>query len=250
MRAIAVLDDDQRDLALSLRLLEGALNAMADQAEAERPAVEGYSSPEALIGALQAGRLYDVFFLDIVMDRLSGLDVARAIHALSDRPYSLVFTTNSADFALEAFNVSAVDYLLKPLDDEKIRRALGRCHIFRAAAPHTITLTWNKTNYRIVRDDITYIESYAHVCVFHADQRQYSAYMTMDNAMRLVSDRAFIRCHKSYIVNLRHIRTINGSELILTDGAVIPVSRSMRRQIQGLYDDYLINCVWERRRDD
>lgn len=240
MPGIAVCDDNPSDLAHMQALLRES-GVAADAAL--------YSSGEALLDAVRGGASYGVYFIDVVMDGLSGIETARQLNQISPRNFDLVFTTNSADFALDAFGVSAVDYLLKPIDPEKLQRAVARCQNL-AALPECITLSKNKKDYRIVKAEIVYIESYAHSCVFHTNDSEFSASVAIGAVLPQLNDAAFVRCHKSYIVNLAYVRKMNGDHLLLRNGTVIPTGRSMRKQLYALYDEYLIRKVWEKRRSD
>lgn len=247
---IAICDDNPEDLARIESLLREETGAMTDGLDRSADLIlDGYSSGDALVAAVRAGASYEAYFIDVMMEGLSGIETARQLNQLSGRSFDLVFTTNSADFALDAFGVSAVDYLLKPIDADKLRRALARCRNL-AALPECITIPKNKRNYRIVKQEITYIESFGHTCVFHMGSREMTAYMTMDAALSLVCDNTFVRCHKSYIVSLAHVQSIGGDYLLLRDGASVPVGRAMRKQFHELYDEYLIHRVWEKRRSD
>ena len=240
MAKIAVCDDNPSDLAR----MQSLLRETGVAADAEL-----YSSGEALIDAVRRGAGYDVYFVDVVMGGLSGIETARQLNQLSPRSFDLVFTTNSVDFALDAFGVSAIDYLLKPIDPEKLQRAVARCRNL-AVLPECITLSKNKKDYRIVKSEIVYIESYAHVCVFHTNDSEFSANIAISAVLPQLNDAAFARCHKSYIVNLAYVQKINGDYLLLRNGSVIPTGRSMRKQLHALYDEDLIRRVWEKRRSD
>lgn len=247
---IAICDDNPADLARMEALLREENGAMTDGLDRSADLIlDGYPSGDALIAAVREGAGYEAYFIDVMMEGLSGIETAQKLNQISGRSFDLVFTTNSADFALDAFGVSAVDYLLKPIDAQKLRRALSRCRNL-AALPECVTITKNKRSYRIAKQEITFIESYGHTCVFHMGSRELTAYMTMEAALSLVSDNTFVRCHKSYIVSLAHVQSIGGDSLLLRDGASVPIGRAMRKQFHERYDEYLIHRVWEKRRSD
>jgi len=248
---IAVCDDNPDDLFLMKSLLVQELGAMDDCMgdSDDTVVIDTFRSGEELISQIENGTSYAAFFIDIMMDKLTGIETAQRLQQINGQDFDLVFTTLSTEFALDAFSVSAIDYLLKPIDENKLRRALSRCRSL-TTAPECITITKNKRSFRIVKREISHIESFAHVCVFHVNGAEQSTYMSMDSVIQLVNDSSFLRCHRSFIVNLAHIQSINGDYLTLDDNTTIPIGRAMRKQMHNLYDEFLIHKIWEKRRSD
>ena len=192
----------------------------------------------------------DFILADIRMPGCDGLTLLQRLRqAGCTAMFAIVSGYAEFSYAQEAIRLGACGYLLKPIDPEKLQRAVARCRNL-AVLPECITLSKNKKDYRIVKSEIVYIESYAHVCVFHTNDSEFSANIAISAVLPQLNDAAFARCHKSYIVNLAYVQKINVDYLLLRNGSVIPTGRSMRKQLHALYDEYLIRRVWEKRRSD
>lgn len=199
--------------------------------------------------ALEARRVLgeqqvDAMFLDINMPDITGMDFVRT---LPDPPL-VVFTTAYSEFAVEGFRVNAVDYLLKPfgLADflaaaEKLRQWLDRPAVPEpAAVVQQDDALFFKTDYRTVRvrtEDIRYIEGMSeYVKVWLTDT---SVPLIVLVRLKSLEDRLpagrFMRVHRSYIINLSHIREVSREGISLDNGTLIPVGDSYRQ----VFKDFL-----------
>jgi len=174
----------------------------------------------------------NVIFLDINMPKLDGLTFSKVINTLPVKPV-LVFITAYREHALEAFEVSAFDYILKPYSQTRIADTLQRLENSTAVRLHNdkITLWKNEKLYVLDADDIYYCEAHKHeVYVYTKDKRFVVASSISDFHKKLRQD-CFFRCHRSYIVNIDKITEIipwfNNTYMLKLKGldAEIPVSR-------------------------
>ncbi|HEY9227297.1 MAG TPA: LytTR family DNA-binding domain-containing protein [Gemmatimonadaceae bacterium] len=242
----AIIADDE---ALSRRLVHQLLERHADVTVVAECG-DGESAREAI-----ASERPDVVFLDIRMPVESGLDVARARDA-NDAPL-IVFVTAYESFALPAFDAAAVDYLTKPLNEERFDAALDRVRerlrmkddaeqYHRIAAdggvkrypPHLIARTGTR-DVIIPIDTVDYIEAddvYAAVIV---RGRRHLVRSPLDTLEKTLDPTVFARVHRSYIVRLDRVievrrDKVNGPSLVMRDGVVVPVSRRRRGVIETL----------------
>ena len=183
----------------------------------------------------------DALLVDINMPDITGMDFVRT---LPDPPL-VVFTTAYSEFAVEGFRVNAVDYLLKPfgLADflaaaEKLRKRLDRPAVPEpAAVVQQDDALFFKTDYRTVRvrtEDIRYIEGMSeYVKVWLTDS---SVPLIVLVRLKSLEDRLpagrFMRVHRSYIINLSHIREVSREGISLDDGTLIPVGDSYRQDFK------------------
>jgi len=174
----------------------------------------------------------NVIFLDINMPKLDGLTFSKVINTLPVKPV-LVFITAYREHALEAFEVSAFDYILKPYSQTRIADTLQRLENSTAVRLHNdkLTLWKNEILYVLDADDIYYCEAHKHeVYVYTKDKRFVVASSISDFHKKLRQD-CFFRCHRSYIVNIDKITEIipwfNNTYMLKLKGldAEIPVSR-------------------------
>ncbi|MCW3807018.1 LytR/AlgR family response regulator transcription factor [Plebeiibacterium marinum] len=180
----------------------------------------------------------DLIFLDINMPEISGLDFAKTIN----RNIKVIFTTAYRDYAVEGFDLKAVDYLLKPISFERLLQALNKFTeenmvVQSANSPDYIE---EKNDFIFVRSDrkmvrinfydIAYIESLSDYIKIHLDQQIVITRETISNIEIKLPSGAFIRTHRSYIVALDKITSFT-NEYVEIDTKMIPVSRSYKTEV-------------------
>ncbi|GAC1513851.1 MAG: LytTR family DNA-binding domain-containing protein [Pseudarthrobacter sp.] len=172
----------------------------------------------------------DAVFLDIHMPAVSGLDVALTI-ARSTRKPAVVFVTADEDCALEAFELAAVDYLLKPIRAERLARSVGRIsELLRdgGAVPEMITVDQGGTTRMIRRDDVTYVQAQGDYARLHTADASYLIRVPLADLEQQWADAGFIRTHRSYLVALKHVSSMKlaaDKPSVSVAGASLPISR-------------------------
>jgi len=239
----AIVADDE---ALSRRLVHQMLERHAD-VTVVADCADGAAASEAIETLAP-----DVVFLDIRMPVESGLDVAR--HRDPSSGPLVVFVTAYDKFALPAFETDAVDYLTKPLTEDRFDAALNRVRerlrlrrLAAAASSHEAGETRAPITHLVSRvgsrdviiplETIDYIEADDVYAAVLADGRRYLVRTALDALERALDPAVFARIHRSYIVRLdrvREIRRVNGAEVVLSDGHVLPVSRRRRPTLEAL----------------
>jgi DNA-binding LytR/AlgR family response regulator len=185
------------------------------------------SGTEAL-RALSTGTV-DAVFLDIHMPAVSGLDIARAI-STSSHPPAVVFVTADEEHALAAFELAAVDYLLKPVRAERLARSVGRISELRdgGAAPEMITVDQGGTTRMIRRDDVTYVQAQGDYARLHTADASYLIRVPLADLEQQWAEAGFIRTHRSYLVALKHVTSMKlaaDGPCVTVAGASLPISR-------------------------
>ena len=192
----------------------------------------------------------DIIFLDIQMDDGNGFDLIDVIKI--DLPH-IIFTTAFDEFALRAFQVNAIDYLLKPIDPERLVEAVKRTEnlILPAAAANYKNLMSNErisvntlagTEF-IKVDDITFIEADGSYSVINLlDKNKMIISKNVKHfAEKLQENPHFIRPHKSYLVNARHVDALvkdGNSFLKMYNGKLIPIARGQKNEISAFMSDF------------
>ncbi|RYC68768.1 LytR/AlgR family response regulator transcription factor [Spirosoma sordidisoli] len=173
----------------------------------------------------------DLIFLDILMPDLSGTDFARSIAPLQK---SIIFTTAFSDYAVEGFNLQALDYLLKPIEYGRFLQACNRAYAQLMTQRGALSSIFVKDGYDWIRvnlDEILYIHSDTNLLFIHEQNRLISTRMTITDMLATLPNDQFIRIHKSYIVALKAIRRIERHQL--TVGTVtIPLAGSYRDMVE------------------
>ena len=178
----------------------------------------------------------DAIFIDINMPDLNGMEFVKSLQ----HPPLVVFTTAYQEYAVEGFKVDAIDYLLKPFGmgdimqaADKVKRQYDLLHAASVAPVDKDETIFLKSDYRVVRiqiRDIIYIEGMSEYLRIHLSDG--SKPITVLLSMKKIEERLagfdFMRIHKSYIVNLRHITEINRSRIVLDCGLDLPIGDSYR----------------------
>ncbi|WP_127794739.1 LytTR family DNA-binding domain-containing protein [Agromyces sp. LHK192] len=180
----------------------------------------------------------DAAFLDIHMPGLTGFDLARALQRF-DRAPALVFVTADEEGALEAFDLAAVDYLLKPVRTERLQRSVGRVvealgapapTPSTAPQPELIAVTLGGTTRMIRRDDVRYVQAQGDYARLHTEEASFLVRVPMADLERQWADAGFVRIHRSYLVALGHVTRVRlGGDhaSVSVGGAELPVSRRL-----------------------
>lgn len=231
MYDIAICDDDAVFAADFQRQLAGALDKRGVQA-----GLTVFSQPEALLAAVESGKEYALLFLDVVFSRTEqGIRLAGTLRQ-KQCPAAVVFMSTYADFAVASYDVEALYYLTKPVDDEKLGAALDR--FLRRDQPVRLRFASAQGVFYVATTDVLYFEIYSHQIVVHkTDGTSDSCVGTLKELESHLPAGTFVRPHRSYLVNLDHIYKIVRYRLRLTSGDEIPVSRNLYQQVQRAFVD-------------
>jgi DNA-binding LytR/AlgR family response regulator len=175
----------------------------------------------------------DLLFLDINMPSLSGIDFYKSV----EQETMVIFTTAYSEFAVEGFNLNAVDYLLKPYTFERFEKAVSKANDYFNFNSQTDNLKdqylFIRADYSLIKIatiDIIYIEGLDDYIKIHLqDQKSVVARMTMKGIMEKLSAKNFIRVHRSFIVAFNRIRNVR-NKVIFLDGIEISIGNSFEKE--------------------
>ena len=178
----------------------------------------------------------DALFVDINMPDLNGLDFVKSLST----PLLVVFTTAYSEFALEGYKVNAIDYLLKPfgLDDfiraaQKVKKQYELMNAVSVSVVDMDDAIFFKTEYKIVRVDIKqimYVESMSEYLKIHLvdEPKPIIVLLSMKKIEERLPMNSFMRVHRSYIINLKMIKEVNKSRIIMNSDTYIPIGDNYR----------------------
>lgn len=217
------LCDDSREARQTLRWsLERLLEKRAIQSQ-----IYEFSSGEGLLSWQEKheGEL-DLAFLDIEMQALNGMDTARALRQ-ADANLQLVFVTGYADYVYDGYGVGALGYVLKPAQEPQLDDILTRAlaALYRSANEVYICRSGDSF-YRIPRVNILYFASDRRQIQCVTPQQIHTFYGKLDEVERELADSRFVRIHQRYLVHAPAVERVDGGEVTLRGGTVLPVSRS------------------------
>ena len=231
MYQIAICDDRREDRAHLQTLLRQVLRDRHIEAE-----LTLYPGAGALLQDLAGGRgPYDLYLLDILMGEENGMELARALRERGDQG-RLVFITSSRDYAVDGFEIGADNYLLKPVTAEKLSQAMARLLKSR----NTVTF-YAETGglLPLPADTILWAEAFSHTICLHTTAKSVSVRGPLEDARQRLAAYGFVRCHRSYLVNLAYVAEIGRREVLLTDGSRVPVSRGGAQALQEALMHYV-----------
>ena len=235
MYRIAVCDDNRIDgqrvcqLAEQI-MLERSIDAL----------VSLFHSPAELLQDIRTKHsLYDLFLLDILMGETNGIELAQILRDLGSRA-ALVFITSSRDYAIDGYKVQARDYLLKPIEKEKLGgvfdRIMTRCD--------TILVEFDGVLKTLLLADIQYAEASGHYITLRTKRKEtVRIRATLAEAQQKLGAERFARCHKGYLLNLMWVQEIGASHILLHDGTSVPLGRQYRYELQKDMVNYIEKAV-------
>ncbi len=183
----------------------------------------------------------DVVFLDIQMPVIDGLQLSKII----DKSTKIIFTTAYSEYALQSYDVDAVDYLLKPFSFERFYQAVikvkGRDKKAEAsdASPNFVFIkTDGKNNLeKVVVEDISYVESLRNYVAVHQDGRHLITYSTLKSFEENLPSSLFVKIHKSYLVALRHISKTTSISVVIGDKE-LPIGNTYKEEFFRRLEHY------------
>jgi len=180
----------------------------------------------------------DLIFLDIQMPNKNGID----FYKILEKDIMVIFTTAFSEYAVEGFNLNATDYLLKPFSFERFETAVQKVrneyqfrHMTNAQTHLMIRADYKL--YRIEYEDIKYIEGLDDYIQIHLENKtKVVARFSMKNIISKLPENLFIRVHRSFIVPIKKIKTIQ-NKTILIDEISIPIGDTFREDVQNLFQN-------------
>ena len=201
--------------------------------------INSYASGRELVSGYK-NHPSDIIFLDILMDDINGIETGRLIREMDDK-VEIVYCTSSKDFAIAAYDVHAMGYLLKPYEILRISAVIDYYVQKHPQKNHNFIEVKSKRKPLIIPyKDIIHMESDNKVVYIYTTTRgAVKVYNKLDAFEQELSDSRFLRCHQSYLVNMQYVAGIVDSDFIMLDDQMIPIRKSGRKLIVKKYEDYL-----------
>ena len=194
-----------------------------------------------LVSALEKGKRFDIYCLDIVMPGFTGIDVAKAILKL-DKAAPIIFFTSSPEFALESYSVKAINYVLKPISKDKLFFTLDEVREQIKAEENNDAIIVKSTEgiQKILISNLVFAEVIGRNVLYHLLSGKViectdSFASVCDN---LIKYRYFIKTHRSYIVNMQYVDTVENHKVTLQTLSSVPIAQGKAREIKQQYLKY------------
>lgn len=183
---------------------------------------------------------FDLIILDIIMPKISGMDTAAKLRE-TDKKTPIIFISTSEEFGVQSYRVFAFDYLIKPIDTDLLSACMRRLSRHDKENRH-LSITYSGTKTDILLSHIQCLESNLRKVIFTlSENREIEVVGKLTDFEDFLTANGFCRCHKSYIVNIEHIDSIDGDTFLLTGGKTIKISRSYLQSAKKAYFDYVFS---------
>ncbi|MEZ5022855.1 MAG: LytTR family DNA-binding domain-containing protein [Chitinophagales bacterium] len=172
---------------------------------------------------------YNLIFLDIHLKDGNGTEIINALPANQ----KIIFTTSDPDYAIKAFELNALDYLLKPIAKDRFNKAFQKV-IDQTDDEEDIVFRADYNFHRVAPSDIYYIKSNADYLTMVTKDESYTFYGRLKDFIKKLPEDSFLKCHRSYIINTNEVSEAGTSHVMIND-TEIPVSTRHKKEVQALF---------------
>ena len=229
---IAICDDEK----LQVELLEKYVKSWASNNNILAN-IETFYNAESFEFSWSMDKKHDILLLDIEMPGQNGVELAKRIRT-EDDILDIIFITAISDYIAEGYDVSALNYLIKPIKETKLYECLDKAMEMIPKEEKTIIINMDGENHRIIQNHILYIESVGHFLEIHTVDKKYITRKNIGDIEKELDNTILMKCHRSYIVGLKHIRKIGKADILLDNNQIIPVSRRLYSSINLAFIKY------------
>lgn len=234
---IALCDDDTTELE---KIKKTVAEFIDENLDTEEITVNTFSSGDDVLRFISKFGGFDLLILDIVMPGMNGIELATEIR-LKNGKCKIIFLTSSPEYAVNSYKVNAFHYLIKPLTDIELKLLLKKVmeELVSEESDSIVVKEKGKLT-RVQISKIKYLESIKHTIVIHLKgDDKISSYGTMNEFYdALLVEKCFIKCHKSFIMNMNYVQSITNKDFILIDKTLVPISKLVYTQVKNIYIDY------------
>ena len=234
---IALCDDDARQMQLTHRLLNNYLSLRGVAAK-----IWEFSNGQALLNAMY-DETFDLYLLDIVMPEMDGIDLGMELRK-TDENGVIIYLTTSPDFALQGYQTKAASYLLKPVREDELFRALDDAlKVISDRREQSVIVKTTDGMSRLLLDHILYVEQTERVPHYHLKDGSCVVSVTiqtsfLDIMQPLLADKRFYLCGASFVLNLHCIKSINKADVLFVGGQQTTVPRRAAAELNAAWIHY------------
>lgn len=231
---IAICDDEKGACLVIEELVRKA------DSDAE---ISVFTNPDEL---LNAEDLFDLVFLDIQMEEMTGIDAAKRLRTRETQP-EIVFISAVQEYVFDAFDVEAFHYLIKPVDPAKFAKVYARVkmriadkkkNLLETEEAAILSVKSKTRQYSLKMTDVLYVENQLKKLLIHTKEETIDLYGAMKDIEAQTGD-GFFRCHRGYLVNLGHIKSYSKDEILLDNGERIMIAKERYPEFIKAYMHFL-----------
>ncbi|HFL3271529.1 LytR/AlgR family response regulator transcription factor [Clostridioides difficile] len=231
MIKIAICEDEKEQQELLKRYINQIFDVLSVKWR-----LEVFNSGEELLERYSKDT--DILLLDIQMGQINGIDTARKVRVLDDK-VEIIFITALIEYALEGYEVRAYRYLIKPVKYNNLKDNIINCIKEVDIKNKYIVVKVQGSQTKLNVNEIAYIEVQKETITIHTLNEVYKINGTMSNIEKEIDCSRFFRCHKSFLVNLEHVKSIKQYVAILENSKEVPVSRYRFKETKDKFFDLI-----------
>lgn len=237
---VIICDDNGEDL----REIDGLLTKYSSIHPSRNFTVEKYADPSVLYQEITNGKSADIYILDMLMPKRTGIDIGRQIRKCGSES-AIIYLTSSDDYALDAYGVHAIRYLLKPVEEERLFEALehgAACFVAKTEKEPEFLVKTKAGLVQMPYSKIEYIENANRRLEVHLVDGGILTSIFIrksfeEEIRKAAETENFLHVHKSFLVNLDHVKQLGMGVMIMESGRQIPVSKA---KAVGVKREYLL----------
>ncbi len=227
--SIAICDDEKVFCNENEKICRGILDKLKIEYH-----IRAYGNAMDIWTALSHGQeRYDLMLLDIMMDEMDGMELARKIRKLGSNA-AIIFITSNPDYALKGYDVQALHYLLKPLDNSVLEQLIAADYRKRFQNNYLLFKSGTQ-NLRIPVERIISLETVGRRVEITMQEGTRYCSGKLSEVLEKLPQEQFIRCHQAFAVNMGSVRELTRQTAIAVNGKEIPVSRTYSKDVQRAF---------------
>lgn len=226
---IAICDDEEAQRTLIIKYLQEWATLRGHNVE-----TSSFFSTENFLFGWEEDRQFDLLILDIEMGVLSGMDLARKIRE-EDEGIPILFITGYESYMAQGYEVSAIQYLLKPMYKDKLFTALDKLHKGRKAEAKLL-FQMEEGILFLAPSEIWHVEAIGHNSMLHTADSSHRLRHSFNEILKILENRReFVQCHRSYLVNMQHVSAITRLDIVMDNKAKVPISRRAYKAVNQAF---------------
>ncbi|MDD3415198.1 MAG: LytTR family DNA-binding domain-containing protein [Lachnospiraceae bacterium] len=236
MLKIMICDDEQ----YYLNRIQDQISYQLNEKQIVDYEIHTFDTGEQLCENENIWKEYQIFFLDINLKDISGIELAKRIRAENPTAY-IAFITSYADYALEGYRVEAIRYIMKDMLDSMLMECMDIILEKMRLNSQKVRYTFLEGEKELYTRDISYLESSKHKVIFYMTEKKeqtYTLYEKLDFLEGELEQYGFLRIHKSYLVNMDEIKELSRYQVTLKRGEILSIPREKYRSVAEKYYAY------------
>ena len=199
--------------------------------------VKQYRKAEDFLFDYEEEKDFDILLLDIEMSEVTGIELAKIVRKDS-LTVQIIFVTGFYEYFSDGFDVSALHYLIKPVDERKLCPVLDKAVQNLAYRQRSVLVITSDADVKISLVDILYVEAENVYVIVHTKQGNYRTRMSLAKFVEQL-DETFFKVHRSFVVGLKYVKKITKTEITMINGDILPISRKLYDEVHSALIKYL-----------